>query len=181
MGQQPVRSACGLLPEAPGVYRFRDDRGRVIYLGRATNLRSRTRSYFGDLADRTHLRRMVPQVAAVEAVVCASAHEAAWLERNLLERALPRWNRVRGGAEQPVWLQLVDDARRPGLLLTHEPASAGELFGPYLGYERARVARRGLLRAWPLHLTGPGPTPPTGRWPTRAGWDRLIVRTWWRS
>ncbi len=154
-----MRSRCALLPAQPGVYRFRDDRGRVIYLGRATNLRARTQSYFGDLGDRRHLRRMVPQIAAVEAVVCASAHEAAWLERNLLERSLPRWNRTRGGQEVPVWLELVEDARRPGLHLSHHPAPGTQAYGPYLGHERAVVARRGLLRAWPLHLTGTDPDP----------------------
>ena len=155
--EQPVRSTCALLPTGPGVYRFTDDRGRVIYVGRATNLRARTQSYFGDLGDRRHLRRMVPQIAAVEAVVCASAHEAAWLERNLLERSLPRWNRTRGGQEVPVWLELVEDARRPGLHLSHDPAPGAEAYGPYLGHERAAVARRGLLRAWPLHLAGTRP------------------------
>lgn len=156
-----ARRACGLLPTDPGVYRFRDGRGRVMYLGRATNLRSRTQSYWGDLGDRRHLARMVPQVAAVEAVVCASVHEAAWLERNLLERSLPRWNRTRGGQEVPVWLELVDEPAEPGLRLSHAADQHRETYGPYLGHERARLARRGLLRAWPLHLTGTRPNSST--------------------
>lgn len=154
--QVPHR-ACAVLPSAPGVYRFRDERGRVLYLGRATNLRSRTQSYWGDLGDRRHLRRMIPQIATVEALTCASAHEAAWLERNLLERTLPRWNRVRGGQEVPSWLVLDPGPAHPELRLQAQPDPRLESFGPYLGSDRARLGLSGLLRVWPIHLTGDRP------------------------
>jgi excinuclease ABC subunit C len=150
----PARDACAVLPRLPGVYRFRDATGRVMYVGRATDLRSRTRSYWGDLVGRRHLRRMVRQIARVEAVACASIHEAAWLERNLLERSKPRWNRAVGGAEVPRWLVLDPSSERPGLRLTHQPATALPTFGPYLGGDRSRVALRGIERVWPVHLTG---------------------------
>jgi excinuclease ABC subunit C len=151
-------AASRLLPTEPGVYRFRDERGRVAYLGRATNLRSRVRSYWGDLADRPQLHRMIGQVTGVEAIVCASVHEAAWLERNLLERSLPRWNRLRGGTETPGWLVLDDGERSPGLsLVLDPPTGTGTAFGPYLGYERSTLARDALLRLYPLHLTGARP------------------------
>lgn len=148
-----VRTACGLLPPEPGVYRFTDAAGRVLYVGRATDLRSRTRSYWGDLRERRHLRRMVGQIVGVEAVVCASLHEASWLERNLLERSLPRWNRTRGGQEVPCWLVLDDGPRRPGLVLVWSEPDA-PAFGPYLGATAAKLAWSGLVRACPLHLTG---------------------------
>lgn len=152
-----ARRACRLLPEEPGVYRFRDERGRVAYVGRATNLRARVRSYWGDLADRPWLRRMIDQIATVEAIVCASVHEAAWLERNLLERSLPRWNRLRGGTETPGWLIVDDDPRSPGLRLVFDPPDGGTAFGPYLGFERTSLGRDALLRLYPLQLTGSRP------------------------
>ena len=125
-----------------------------MYVGRASDLRSRTRSYWGDLAGRRHLRRMVLQIAKIEAVVCASIHEAAWLERNLLERSRPRWNRAVGGQEVPRWLVIDTSSERPGVRLTHEPEYDRPTFGPYLGGDRSRAALRGILRVWPLHLTG---------------------------
>ncbi|HEU5483752.1 MAG TPA: GIY-YIG nuclease family protein [Microlunatus sp.] len=152
--RRTAKEACALVPRQPGVYRFRDDRGRLLYIGRASDLRSRTRSYWGDLAGRRHLRRMVAQIMSVEAVVCASVHEASWLERNLLVRSKPRWNRTRGGQEVPRWLVLETRSDRPGLLLTHEADPCRPSFGPYLGGDRSRVAQRGILRAWPIHLTG---------------------------
>jgi len=154
-GSAVLKRAGTRLPSEPGVYRFRDSLDRVIYLGRATDLRSRVRSYAGDLGRRAHLRRMVPQIRTVEAIVCASVPEAAWLERNLLERSMPRWNRIRGGMELVGWLVVSDDPARPALDLVVEGANVPEAaFGPYLGVDRLALARSALLRAWPVPLAG---------------------------
>jgi excinuclease ABC subunit C len=147
-----ARSAVLALPAGPGVYRFRGG-GRVLYLGRAADLRRRVMSYWGDLRDRPHLRRMVPRIEAIEAVPCDSEHEAAWLERNLLERAKPRWNRAIGGQEVPVRIHL--DARAGRLDVVHEhDAGNGALFGPYLGGLKVRLAVGGLRRAVPIGYAG---------------------------
>jgi excinuclease ABC subunit C len=144
----------GRLPLAPGVYRFRDGAGRVLYLGRAVNLRRRVASYWGDLGDRRHLAVMVARIARIEAVPCDSAHEAAWLERNLLERRLPPWNRSpSGGQESEVWIRLSTSARAPGLKVVHQPGPhdhAVRHFGPYLGGQKVRDAVSGLGRVLPL-------------------------------
>jgi excinuclease ABC subunit C len=148
-----------LLPAEPGVYRFRDDRGRALYIGRATDLRKRVRSYWGSLSDRRHLRRMMPKVASVEAVVCASDHEAAWLERNLLEHRKPYWNRSRGGQEVPVFIRLDPRPRSAGLSIAHEGQKLyGQVFGPYLGGLKVRLAVAGLHRALSLSYAGDGLT-----------------------
>lgn len=68
------------LPTRPGVYRFRDEGGSVLYLGRAADLRRRVRSYWSERGDRPWLARMVPRITRVEVAVCDSTHEAAWLE-----------------------------------------------------------------------------------------------------
>jgi excinuclease ABC subunit C len=156
-----TRTLVSLLPAGPGVYRFRDASGRVLYIGRAVNLRRRVGSYWGDLGDRRHLSAMVRQIAGLEAVTCASEHEAAWLERNLLEAAIPRWNRTPGGQEVEVCVRLDRSARSPGLSVVHAgpvlagtgPGPAGppvSYFGPYLGGARVRLALAGLHRVWPL-------------------------------
>jgi excinuclease ABC subunit C len=142
------RAALACLPGGPGVYRFRDERGRVLYIGRAVDLRRRVASYWSELRGRRHLLRMVPQIRGVEAVACDSAHEAAWLERNLLEKSKPRWNRARGGAEVPVYIR-VDQTR---LTVVHS-AGGEQTFGPYLGGTQARLAVSGLDRVLPLRYT----------------------------
>jgi len=150
-----AREQATRLPLAPGVYRFRDASGRVLYLGRATSLRRRVASYWGDLGGRAHLGPMVARIARVEAVACDSAHEAAWLERNLLQAVKPPWNRAPdGGQEAEVWIRLSDDPRTPGVTVVHERNDKDRHFGPYLGGRQVRLAVSGLGRVLPLTYTG---------------------------
>jgi excinuclease ABC subunit C len=130
------------------VYRFRDARGRVLYLGRAANLRRRVGSYWTSLGDRRHLARMVRRIGRIEVVSCDSEHEAAWLERNALERAMPYWNRTPGGQEVPVCVRL--DRRGLAVVHTATPRPGVRYFGPYLGGLRVRTAVSGLNRLLPL-------------------------------
>lgn len=140
------------LPSSPGVYRFRDAGGRVLYVGRASVLRSRVASYWSDLRDRGHLAAMVARVARVEAVSCDSVHEAAWLERNLLEASLPPWNRTPGGQESAVYIRMDAGPVHPGLSVAYQAEPAGQVryFGPYLGGLRVRQAIAALHRILPL-------------------------------
>lgn len=156
MRSDAVSRAIAALPPTPGVYRFRDVTGRVMYVGRATDLRHRVASYWGDLRDRRHLRRMMPQVGRIEALPCDSVHEASWLERNLLEASKPRWNRVRGGLEVPTYVTLTCTTTAARLAVVHAPAAAPAVltFGPYLGGTRSRLAVDGLDRALSLAYTG---------------------------
>jgi excinuclease ABC subunit C len=146
------------LPVGPGVYRFRAESGSTLYIGRSANLRSRVASYWGDLGDRKRLARMVPQIARIEAVACSSAHEAAWLERNLLERRRPRWNRAIGGQEVPVFIRLDCGPRSSGVTMVHEPqhSAVARHFGPYLGGTKVRLAVSGLNRMLPLAYASEG-------------------------
>jgi excinuclease ABC subunit C len=147
----------GRLPAGPGVYRFRDARGLALYLGRAVSLRRRVASYWSDLGDRPHLSAMVHAIARVEAVECASEHEAAWLERSLLGHQLLPWNRTAGGQEVEVYLRLDSAARSAGLTVVHDANGRGadvQYFGPYLGGLRVRLAAAALLRAFPLDYAG---------------------------
>jgi excinuclease ABC subunit C len=160
-----ARATVSRLPGGPGVYRFRDGGGRVLYIGRAGNLRRRVGSYWRDLGDRPHLARMVAQIGRVEAVACGSEPEAAWLERNLLERSIPRWNRTAGGQEVEVYVRLSARPRSPGLSVVHEvrqcqpdrPGGAVRYFGPYLGGARVRLAVAALHRVLPLAYAGDDP------------------------
>jgi excinuclease ABC subunit C len=151
-------ATVALLPAAPGVYRFRGESGATLYIGRSANLRARVASYWGDLGDRKRLARMVPQIARMEAVACSSAHEAAWLERNLLERRRPRWNRAIGGQEVPVFIRLDCGPRSTGVTMVHgpQPSLSSRHFGPYLGGTKVRLAVSSLNRMFPLAYASEG-------------------------
>ncbi len=150
-----VRHAISQLPCTPGVYRFLDRHGDVLYIGRGTGLRPRVASHWSDLRGREHPASLVRAIARVEAVACASAHEAAWLERNLLEARMPPWNRSVGGQEAQVFIWMSTGRVRPGLGVSYvcRESAATEYFGPYLGGSRARLAVRGLRRLVPLEFS----------------------------
>src|SRR5215210_3690697 len=92
------RPAVGSIPESPGVYRFRDPSGRVIYVGKAKSLRQRLNSYFADVAGlHPRTRQMVTTAAAVEWTVVGTEVEALQLEYNWIKEFDPRFNvRYRG-------------------------------------------------------------------------------------
>src|SRR3982074_606745 len=135
-----ARSVVAHLPNTPGVYRFRDASEHVLYIGRATNLRRRVGSYWTGPEGR--LAEMVRRIGRIEAVICQSEHEAAWLERNLLEQALPPGDKAAGGQEVPVFLRLDWQSGSPGVAVVHsiEPSTCGRHFGPYLGGGKGRLA-----------------------------------------
>ena len=92
---------------------------------------------------------MVARIERIEAAACDSEHEAAWLERNLLEQAKPRWNRAIGGLETCVYIGL-----HQRLEVRHDPSGPGLVFGPYLGGDKVRLAVSGLHRVIPLDYAG---------------------------
>ena len=145
-------AAVAQLPTCPGVYGFRDEGGSVLYIGRAADLRRRLRSYRTEQGDRPWLARMVSRVTRVEVAVCDSTHEAAWLERNLLERRRPRWNKAAGGKELPVAIRVENRRRGAGISVVHlpTPPDGARYFGPYLGGTRVRMAVAALQRQLPL-------------------------------
>jgi excinuclease ABC subunit C len=149
-------AVVGRLPSTPGVYRFRDARDRVLYIGRAGTLRRRVASYWSDLGERDHLAAMVARIVRIEAVSCDSAHEAVWLERNLLETSLPPWNRTLGGQESAAYIRLDAGPVKPGLSVAFKalPQDQAAYFGPYLGNRRVRHAVSALNRLLPLACTG---------------------------
>ncbi|HZA17800.1 MAG TPA: GIY-YIG nuclease family protein, partial [Pseudonocardiaceae bacterium] len=87
------RPAPGTIPDAPGVYRFRDEHRRVIYVGKAKSLRSRLNSYFADLSGlHPRTRQMVTTAASVEWTVVSTEVEALQLEYNWIKEFDPRFN-----------------------------------------------------------------------------------------
>src|SRR5256714_15186498 len=98
------RPGPGMVPDEPGVYRFLDEHGRVIYVGKAKGLRSRLNSYFADLsAMHPRTRQMVTTAASVEWTVVSTEVEALQLEYNWTKEFDPRFNvRYRDDKSYPV-------------------------------------------------------------------------------
>ena len=140
------------VPDAPGAYLMFDRQDRILYVGRAGCLRERVRSYWHASLRRPGLRAMVRRIRRVVTVTTASEHEAAFLERALLERHDPPFNRTLG-LESIVAIRLAPTS----VTAVHEivPAEGVRYFGPYLGWSATAGAASALARTFPIHLCRP--------------------------
>jgi len=118
-------------PASPGVYLFKDGRGRVLYVGKADVLRDRVRAYFGPLQDVRHVR-MVERADRVEYVVTESVSEAYLLEANLIKQHRPRYNiRLKDDKSYP-YVQVTLGEEFPRILRTRTLGDrSARYFGPY--------------------------------------------------
>src|SRR5690606_24256142 len=127
------RPAPGTIPESPGVYRFRDADGRVIYVGKAKNLRSRLNSYFGDFVQlHPRTQQMLTTAAAVDWVTVNTEVEALQLEYTWIKEYDPRFNvRYRDDKSYP-YLAVTLDEEFPRLQVMRGAKRKGvRYFGPY--------------------------------------------------
>jgi excinuclease ABC subunit C len=135
-----VEQTLKALPSGPGVYLFRDERGRVLYIGKAKSLRPRVRSYFQPAAQpRGTQTQLVPNVADIEVIVTGNEVEALHLEQNLVKRHRPPFNvRLRDDKSFPYIAVTMDDDY-PRVMFTRERHRRGVVyFGPYANAKKVR-------------------------------------------
>ena len=152
------RPAPGSIPVEPGVYRFRDAHGRVIYVGKAKSLRSRLTSYFADIAGlHPRTRQMVTTAAKVEWTVVATEVEALQLEYNWIKEFDPRFNvRYRDDKTYPV-LAVTLNETYPRLMVYRGPRRKGvRYFGPYSHAWAIRETLDLLTRVFPARTCSAG-------------------------
>ena len=152
------RPAPGSIPEAPGVYRFSDPHGRVIYVGKAKSLRQRLNSYFADIAGlHPRTRQMVMTAAKVEWTVVDTEVEALQLEYNWIKEFDPRFNvRYRDDKTYPV-LAVTMNEEFPRLHVYRGPRRKGvRYFGPYAHAWAIRETLDLLLRVFPARTCSAG-------------------------
>ncbi|WP_319445002.1 MULTISPECIES: excinuclease ABC subunit UvrC [unclassified Mycobacterium] len=152
------RPAPGSIPTEPGVYRFRDPRGRVIYVGKAKSLRSRLNSYFADLSGLLpRTRQMVMTAGSVEWTVVSTEVEALQLEYNWIKEFDPRFNiRYRDDKSYPVLAVTLND-EYPRLFVYRGPRRKGvRYFGPYSHAWAIRETLDLLTRVFPARTCSAG-------------------------
>ena len=152
------RPAPGTIPEAPGVYRFSDPQGRVIYVGKAKSLRQRLNSYFADIAGlHPRTRQMVTTAGHVQWTVVGTEVEALQLEYNWIKEFDPRFNvRYRDDKTYPV-LAMTLNEEFPRLHVYRGPRRRGvRYFGPYAHAWAIRETLDLLLRVFPARTCSAG-------------------------
>ncbi len=152
------RPAPGTIPLEPGVYKFRDERGRVIYVGKAKSLRQRLNSYFADVAGlHQRTRQMVTTAASVEWTVVRTEVEALQLEYTWIKQFDPRFNvKYRDDKSYPsLAVTLYEDY--PRLQVMRGPKKKGvRYFGPYSHAWAIRETLDLLLRVFPARTCSAG-------------------------
>ena len=149
---KPLRSMPDHIPTAPGVYLMKDRGGDVLYVGKASNLRARVRSYFLNEGDgRPRIPELMRRVADVEVVVTASEKEALILENTLIKKFQPRFNVLLKDDKTWLSVKLSTTDRWPRVSLVRRWRNDGSrYFGPYLNGLRAREVERLIRQAFSL-------------------------------
>src|ERR1700755_1426395 len=128
------------LPEQPGVYLFRDERGKVIYVGKAISIKKRVASHFSNPSTRAG-RDLLPMIAQIEALVVHTESEALLAEQNFIRQYKPRFNiRLRDDKSYP-YIAISLDEDFPRVYFTRERhRKERAYFGPYSSAKRVRGA-----------------------------------------
>ncbi|MCI9887557.1 excinuclease ABC subunit UvrC [Micrococcales bacterium 31B] len=152
------KPAPGSVPTTPGVYRFRDAEGRVIYVGKAKNLRARLANYFQDLSTlHPRTQRMVTTGASVEWTVVGSEVEALALEFTWIKEFDPRFNVIFKDDKTYPRLVVTTGDKVPRIMVTRrDPGPHDKVFGPYPSAWAIRETVDLLLRVFPVRTCTQG-------------------------
>ena len=123
------------LPDSPGVYQYYDKEDKILYVGKAKNLKKRVSSYFNKIHDTAKTNVLVKKIVAIKHIVVPTESDALLLENNLIKKLQPRYN-----------VLLRDDKTYPWLCIKKEPFSrvfstrrmikdGSEYFGPYANFK----------------------------------------------
>jgi len=152
--QRRKRHLAEQLPHAPGVYLFRDERGRVLYVGTSKDLRTRVRTYFTASETRSRMGEMVGLAASVEGIECATPLEAEVRELRLIAEHKPKYNRRSRFPERVHWVKLTREPWPRLSLVRHVTEDGAEYVGPYTSRRAAERAVAALHEAFPIRQCG---------------------------
>lgn len=148
--QTPLELQVQTLPDSPGVYQYFDKDDKLLYVGKAKNLKKRVSSYFNKVNDSGRIRVMVRKIVRIKHIVVPTESEALLLENNLIKNLQPRYN-----------VLLKDDKSYPWICIKREPFSrvfatrnvikdGSEYFGPYTSFKTVNTLLDLIKELYPL-------------------------------
>jgi excinuclease ABC subunit C len=146
-----MKAAPTHLPALPGVYFFKDAQGRIIYIGKATNIKNRVKSYFNPKHANWKVASLLEDHASVEFILTASELEASLLEAQLISEHKPRYNVLLKDGQPFVYIMCSQDTI-PQLKIVRNKKEKGVYFGPFLQKVQARAALSYLINKFRLKL-----------------------------
>jgi excinuclease ABC subunit C len=138
------------LPDNPGVYQYYDKEGKILYVGKAKNLKKRVSSYFNKIHDTRKTNVLVKKIVTIKHIVVTSEQDALLLENNLIKKLQPRYN-----------VLLRDDKSYPWICIKKEPFSrifptrrmvkdGSEYYGPYTNFKTVNTILELIKELYPL-------------------------------
>ena len=145
-----IKMILSILPDKPGCYQYFDDKGTIIYVGKAKNLKRRVSSYFNKEHDSNKTRVLVKQIRDIKYIVVDTEEDALLLENNLIKQYRPRYN-----------VMLKDDKTYPSIVVKNEyfprifqtrniVRDGSQYYGPYPSVYTATVMLQMLKELYPL-------------------------------
>ena len=153
--EKTLKQSLARIPKQPGVYKFLNSAGDVLYVGKATDLYSRVNSYFSnEHQDRPHIIRMLPKVKDVEVLTTTNDVEALILEAALIKEYRPKFNILLKDDKSYAWILVTTKEEFPTVRVVrnvskHELAQ-GKVFGPYPKGKAVRQIYRYIRRLYPF-------------------------------
>ena len=146
-----IRDSIDTFPKSPGVYRMLDSESVVLYVGKASNLRQRVRSYFGNTDSRPQVRFLMARVCEIQFTVTDTEKEALLLENTLIKQLKPRYNLNLKDDKTYFSLRIDLKERFPRFNVVRKVTRDGaRYFGPYASASAAREVLKQLQRMFPL-------------------------------
>ena len=138
------------IPKTPGSYQFKNKAGKIIYIGKASNLASRMRSYWQKSANHTPAKeKMLEEIASVEWIKADSEIEALLLEANLIKKHQPLYNVVSRDDKRYAYIKISTEEEWPRIFFTRRLDKAGRYFGPFVSAEATRHVLKAIRKIWP--------------------------------
>ncbi|MBI2459076.1 MAG: GIY-YIG nuclease family protein, partial [Parcubacteria group bacterium] len=138
------------LPQSPGIYQFKDKKNKIIYIGKAANLKNRVLSYWQAGASHSPAKlAMLKQIVKINWLETESEIEALLLEANLVKKYQPYYNVLLRDDKRFAYIKISTEDEIPGVFITRTVDKAGRYFGPFTSALAARETIKTIRKIWP--------------------------------
>ncbi len=150
MSQLPIKIQLSTLPSNPGVYQFYDEQQKILYVGKAKNLKKRVSSYFNKNHEHGKTRVLVSKICSIKHIVVPTESDALLLENNLIKKYRPRYNVLLKDDKTYPWI-CIKKERFPRVFYTRNLIKDGsEYYGPYTSMKTVKTLLDLIKSVYPL-------------------------------
>ena len=154
-----IKNIIALLPETPGVYQYFDKEGKIIYVGKAKNLKRRVSSYFNKVHDSVKTNVLVRNIRDLKYIVVKTEEDALHLENSLIKEYKPRYNVLLKDDKTYPWIT-VRNEHFPRVFLTRKVIKDGsKYYGPYANVHLAKTVLELIRTLYPIRTCPHNLTP----------------------